>query len=89
MSTDTDSPELVAGEYVVVLERVGHGADHYYSVAGPDGRSTEQTVYTTYSMTPFQAAEQAVAGHLGHEDWHVGAATRSREEGGYVVTVGS
>ncbi len=89
MSTDTEpTSQAVAGDYQVVKQRQGEGIDCYLRVTGPDGRSTEQKVYWLYSMTPFQVAEAAVAGHLGPEQ--VTRPTTSREDpngGGFVVTV--
>ena len=85
MSTDNTH---AVGEYLVVQERAGEGLDRYFSVTGPDGTSSEQKVIWTYSMTPFQAAEEAVSRHLGHERWTMAAATREGVDRGYVVTVG-
>lgn len=88
MSTESTVPTDTTGEYLVVQERAGEGLDRYYSVGGPDGSRSEQKVYWTYAMTPYEAAEKAVSGHLGHEDWSMTASTREGETHGYVVTVG-
>lgn len=88
MSTESTVPAHAVGEYLVVQDRVGEGLDRYYSVTGPDGSTSEQQVIWTYAMTPYEAAEKAVAGHLGHEGWTVAAMTREGDIHGYVVTVG-
>lgn len=77
----------VDGEYRVLTERRGQGIDYYLTVVDPEGRSSDQKVYWTYSMTPYQVAETAVAQHLGHDDWRLGRATRTAPDRGYLVTV--
>lgn len=88
MSTESTVPAKAVGEYLVVQERAGEGLDRYYSVTGPDGTTSEQKVYWTYAMTPYEAAEKAVSGHLGHDGWTPAATTREGETHGFVVTVG-
>jgi hypothetical protein len=78
----------LVGEYRVILKRRGQGIDRYFTVVDPEGRSTEQKVLWTYAMTPFQAAESAVAQHLGHDGWRLAAATRADQVSGHIVTVG-
>jgi hypothetical protein len=89
MTAQSESRVHTAGEYVVTNERSGQGIDYYLRVVGPDGRETEQKVYWTYSMTPHQVAEAAVAGHVGF-DGTLPKHTPTREgaTGGYVVTLG-
>lgn len=87
MSAQSEPVIHIAGEYQVVSRGSGQGIDYYLHVVGPDGRESEQKVYWTYSMTPHQVAEKAVAGHVGSEALRRAAATRSDPDGGYVVTL--
>lgn len=88
MTAQQTTLTAVAGEYRVLTTRRGQGIDYYLTVIDPKGRSSEQKVIWTYSMTPYQVAETAVAQHLGHDDWQLGRATRTAPDRGYLVTVG-
>lgn len=88
MSAQSEPAIHLAGEYLVANQGSGQGLDHYLQVVGPDGRATDQKVYWTYSKTPHQVAEEAVAAHLGHHvEMRRTAPTRESPDGGYIVTV--
>lgn len=89
MTAKSSTLTTLSGDYRVTRRRRGKGIDYYLTVVGPDGRSTEQKVYWTYSLTPFQVAEKAVRQHLGHDDLRLAAPTREDiNQGGYLVTLG-
>lgn len=89
MTTESSTSAAPAGEYRVTTLRQGQGMDQYLTVVGPDGRSSDQKVYQSYSMTRFQVAEQAVAQHLGQEGWPLALPTHEdQDRGGCIVTVG-
>ncbi|WP_298885468.1 hypothetical protein [uncultured Serinicoccus sp.] len=84
----TSTSRSVTGTYRVIEQRQGSGIDFYFSVSGPDGRTSEQKVLWYPSMTALQVAEAAVAARLEADGTtHVAAVAAQQDpnEGGFVV----
>lgn len=86
MTTQT-STAVRSGEYVVTGHGYGDGWDYYLTVTGPDGTTTEHKLYWTYSKTPFQVAEEAVALRVGAAGRLVAPTRQDFQSGDYVVTL--